>query len=207
MIAGKLKIRTTHRVDIDRTPGTPADPAKKLVDMIPFAQTDMAERFLDGIDPVFSGELMRALAEMHERIATKIETDGSGMGRTTRRRAAAAVRTYLAQAHRHFEADVMQSIRTKLRQDVEDMVLLMPKQDLAFVAEAIVNLTSIRRRVANEEETVGGPIDVAIISKGDGFVWVKRKHYFDAALNPRYMERVRGRLELARTGGKRHEQA
>jgi len=28
-------------------------------------------------------------------------------------------------------------------------------------------------------ETVAGPIDVAIISKGDGLIWIKRKHYFD----------------------------
>jgi len=33
------------------------------------------------------------------------------------------------------------------------------------------------------EETVGGPIDVAVISKGDGFVWIKRKHYFRPELN------------------------
>ena len=37
-----------------------------------------------------------------------------------------------------------------------------------------------------EEETVGGPIDVAVISKGDGFVWIKRKHYFDRELNQHF---------------------
>jgi hypothetical protein len=26
-----------------------------------------------------------------------------------------------------------------------------------------------------QQETVGGPIDVAVISKGEGYVWVKRK--------------------------------
>jgi hypothetical protein len=29
--------------------------------------------------------------------------------------------------------------------------------------------------VSLDAETVGGPIDVAVISKCDGFVWVKRK--------------------------------
>jgi hypothetical protein len=32
-------------------------------------------------------------------------------------------------------------------------------------------------------ETVGGPIDVAVITKGDGLIWIKRKHYFDKELN------------------------
>ena len=35
-----------------------------------------------------------------------------------------------------------------------------------------------------DAETVGGPIDVAVISKGDGFIWIKRKHYFSTELNP-----------------------
>ena len=38
-----------------------------------------------------------------------------------------------------------------------------------------------------DSETVGGPIDVAVISKGDGFIWIKRKHYFDPKLNPHFM--------------------
>lgn len=36
------------------------------------------------------------------------------------------------------------------------------------------------------QETVGGPVDVAVISKGDGFIWMRRKHYFSAALNPQF---------------------
>ena len=54
------------------------------------------------------------------------------------------------------------------------------------MAETLVNLTSFKRRVTPEAETVGGPINVAVISKGDGLIWIKRKHYFTPELNPRY---------------------
>jgi hypothetical protein len=37
-------------------------------------------------------------------------------------------------------------------------------------------------------ETVGGPIDVAVISRGDGFIWIKRKQYFDPNLNPQFLK-------------------
>ena len=57
------------------------------------------------------------------------------------------------------------------------------------MAEALVNLTSLKRRVSMEEESVGGPIDVAVISKGDGFIWIKRKHYFDPSFNRDYFAR------------------
>lgn len=83
-----------------------------------------------------------------------------------------------------------QAIRTRSRRQIEDMVEFMPKPELADMAEALVNLTSIKRRVSRGMETVGGPIDVAVISHSEGFVWVKRKHYFPADLNSRYFRRV-----------------
>lgn len=72
---------------------------------------------------------------------------------------------------------------------VVEMIEFLPKQDLGYMAESLVNLTAFKRKISNDSETVGGPIDVAIISKGDGFVWVKRKHYFDKELNHQYFNR------------------
>ncbi|MEM5650781.1 hypothetical protein AAHB57_28550 [Bacillus cereus] len=57
------------------------------------------------------------------------------------------------------------------------------KEELASLAKALVNLTSLKRKVTSDAETVGGPIDVAVISKGDGFIWIDRKHYFNSQLN------------------------
>lgn len=68
-----------------------------------------------------------------------------------------------------------------------DTVAVMPKEELAVLAEALVNLTSIKRKISREVETVGGPIDVAVISKGDGFVWIRRKHYFNPSINPSFI--------------------
>ena len=60
--------------------------------------------------------------------------------------------------------------------------------ELALLAESMINITSLRRKVAidNNIGTVGGPIDVGMITKSDGFIWIKRKHYFDQAYNPQY---------------------
>lgn len=48
---------------------------------------------------------------------------------------------------------------------------------MIYMAEGMINLTSFKRRLVldNFSETVGGPIDIAFISKGDGFIWIKRK--------------------------------
>ena len=65
----------------------------------------------------------------------------------------------------------------------------LPRNELANMAEALVYLTSLKRKVSDEAETVTEPIDVAVISKGDGFIWIKRKHYFQPELNIRYLIR------------------
>jgi hypothetical protein len=88
------------------------------------------------------------------------------------------------------KTDAFEQIRSLSQSAIEDMVEFMPKPEIAKMAEALVNLTSIKRRVSRGMETVGGPIDVALISQAEGFVWIKRKHYFPANLNARYFARV-----------------
>lgn len=64
--------------------------------------------------------------------------------------------------------------------------------DLAFLSESLINLTSLKRTYAlnGMQQTVGGPTDVAVISKSDGFIWIKRKHYFDKELNIDYINKT-----------------
>jgi hypothetical protein len=64
----------------------------------------------------------------------------------------------------------------------------LAKEDLANLAEAMVELTAIQKRVSRDIETVAGPVDIAVVSKGDGFVWIKRKHYFEAEFNHRFSQ-------------------
>lgn len=78
------------------------------------------------------------------------------------------------------------------RRPIIENVALLPKDELGEMAEALVNLTKFKRRIGLEEETVGGPIDVAVITKADGFVWIKRKHYFEPTLNPRIIAQYGG---------------
>ncbi|MEI6426314.1 MAG: hypothetical protein WCO66_03075 [Candidatus Absconditabacteria bacterium] len=51
--------------------------------------------------------------------------------------------------------------------------------ELGNVVETLVNMSSFKKRISQEVETVGGMTDVAVISKGDGFIWLKKKRYFD----------------------------
>jgi hypothetical protein len=63
---------------------------------------------------------------------------------------------------------------------------LLAKDDLAEMAESLIHLTFLKRRFMSQEESVGGPVDVAVISKGEGFIWIKQKFYLDPHLNPHF---------------------
>lgn len=87
------------------------------------------------------------------------------------------------------EASVNSFINMNYNQKVMSMLSFLPKQELAYMAESLVNLTAFKRKVSDDHETVGGPIDVALISKTDGFIWVKRKHYFSPELNHHFFSK------------------
>ncbi len=61
----------------------------------------------------------------------------------------------------------------------------MPIQDAIDLAVYLVETTIKFMRYAPGAATVGGPIEVAAITKHEGFKWVKRKHYYDTTLNPK----------------------
>lgn len=60
----------------------------------------------------------------------------------------------------------------------------MPLQDAIDLAEFLVDLTIKFTRFLPGAPTVGGPIEIAAISKHEGFRWVKRKYYFKSDFNP-----------------------
>lgn len=60
----------------------------------------------------------------------------------------------------------------------------MPIKDVVDLAEFLVELTSKYSRYTPGAATVGGPVEVAAITKHEGFKWVKRKYYFTQDLNP-----------------------
>jgi hypothetical protein len=183
IIRDRLKSVYVDSIEIDRSGTSGAD-------IIPFAQKEMVERFLKGVDPDFEAYSFRQFSQILLAAGTKLI--GEHLVGTEE------AKNQAISKFSDFVRDSIESLKKKtngfkdqnFRKKVLDMVLFMPKQELANMAESLINLTSLKRRVSAERETVGGPVDVAVISKDEGFVWIKRKHYFDKDLNPRYFVRL-----------------
>lgn len=157
--------------------------------IVPFAQTDEVESFLDGVHPDYHRRLVQDFWAILEKATGIVLEEVKGPDAAEKSRAQAAVRKRLKAEFGAYQKELTSFRRAQYSDPILQVLTGTPKDQLASMAEALVNLTSFKRRVSADAETVGGPIDVAVISRSDGLVWVKRKHYFPAELNPQFFSR------------------
>ena len=170
VMGGVLRRRTPdeHRISDDNSAA-----------VLPFAQREMVDLFMSGIDPelreVVDSTLLALTISLLDRLAQVIPGASNAMLESLR----SGSEELLDQCR----SALMECIQLSQIEPILDAVSVLPIDELGAMAETLVNLTSFKRRVTLDAETVGGPIDVAVISKGDGLVWICRKHYFDPTLN------------------------
>ena len=153
----------------------------------PFAQHEMVDRFMEGIDPQYRKFVDECVsAWLLDKYANSITEFLNGkIAKDVQEALNVRLTEIVANLKREFTETLDQYQGKEFVDGITRSVATLPKQDLAAMAEALVNLTAFKRKVTSDQpETVAGPIDVAVISKGDGFIWIKKKHYFEASLNP-----------------------
>ena len=172
-INGKLRYQIVENTEIQEN---------KPASIVPLAQTDVMQTFLFGINDRFLSDLSNELPSQIKNSIDSIDDNMFAPGKKEEVRAQISTVTESVVKHvaevagKDYMLPIIQSVAT------------LPIEELALLAESMINITSLRRKVALDRNigTVGGPIDVAIISKADGFIWLKRKHYFERKYNPQY---------------------
>ena len=172
---GRLKVR---RPKVDAV--TEARPS----DVMPFAYKDMVERFLVGVSGSFVGHLEDATTFIRELPLRALEVV-PGLDGEEREQAAEAVRRMAEDRAAEFKRTLRHGVEQRWR-TIVDAVEALTISELAQVASTLVDLSSFEQQMSPDSETVGGPVDVAVISKGDGFIWIDRKHYFRKELNAHF---------------------
>lgn len=157
--------------------------------IIPFAQSDSVATFLEGIDPKCKNIIYSYLENLFADYPIKVLDKIKNINQKDKQKLTEELSRISKELVDFFKKNIDNYIREKNIDPIINTVAFLPKDELALMAESLVNLTSFKQRISMDSETVGGPIDVAIISKGDGFVWIKRKHYFKQELNPHYLSK------------------
>ncbi|MGA2670501.1 MAG: hypothetical protein ABSF21_03670 [Dehalococcoidia bacterium] len=154
--------------------------------VIAYAQEDMACRFVEGVDPEYLEGEDEAVGGLFKDYAHKVVSELDRYDEREKRRILQKLSRYGKRVTREFGKDMKEFRRIRFVDPTIEAVGRLSKNELGLMAEALVYVTSLKRKISAESETVAEPIDVAVISKGDGFVWIKRKHYFEPKLNPVY---------------------
>jgi len=145
--------------------------------VIPFAQDDMVCRFMEGVDPEYdrieSESMTQILKEFKDLIIKNLdkydEKEKKDLEEKIDSNIKKLIETHLKNLTSERKARFVDPITT--------VVSTLPEEKLASMAEALVNITSFKKKVSLESETVGEPIDVGVISKSDGFKWVNKHTY------------------------------
>lgn len=151
-----------------------------------FAQSDVMMTILTGIAPelqqAYNTNLKEIFKEQEKVILDKFAGDKVALKNLLDKIDKDALVT-------QYDGLMTDIITQKYITPLYEAVAGLGKEDLAEMAESLIYLTYLQRRITNAEESVGGDVDVAIISKGDGFIWIKRKHYFKPDLNPNFFKK------------------
>jgi len=145
IVKGRLRVDTLDSGQIS--------PTTNSAWIKPFAQSATIELIISGIHPGLRAELPGLVSNSIDKETRKGPEDG---------------------ILKRFQDDLDKQI-LGYSSPYLDAVEGMPRLELAAMAEVLVNLTVFRRHASVGSETVAGPIDVALLSKDDGFVWVNRK--------------------------------
>ncbi|NWB41621.1 hypothetical protein HX815_15015 [Pseudomonas sp. E6002] len=152
----------------------------------PFATTHMIDTFRMGVAPDVLGNTYGSTQQALTDLGRRVIAECGAQSPLTEERLAELV----GAAHQEHTDRWYQEIRNQHVFPLSNIIHSLPLPDMAALAKSLIELESLKERVTKPSESVSGPIDVAVISKHDGFVWIDRKHYFRPELNPRFFNRA-----------------
>lgn len=150
----------------------------------PFAQSSMIDRFTDGFD----ASLRQIISDESQVMLNSVMTELRARGVEVSDDHQAQVTTSV---HAGFMKEWVQKNWNKNFHPLTRVLNGLSIQEMGHLAESLLVLEELRERVTSPSESVGGPIDVVVVTKSEGLIWLKRKHYFNSDTNLRYLNRVK----------------
>lgn len=138
-----------------------------------YAQTDIINTFINGIHPklkeLISTNIPGVLSKVLDQVSTTIADPGIKD----------SVKNYdITRFTKLFTDLIDRNSREQFTTPLVNTIALLDIPDLIAFVESLISLTGLHRRMVGMEEGVGGPVDVAVITKAKGFSWVKQKSFY-----------------------------
>ena len=132
--------------------------------------------FITGVDTALSDPLESTLKVVPQRLLQGVTQVISDLGVRVPKKLASRLSSVIEEELRLLQGGWTESRENHLSVFL-DALQGIETPVLARLAETLVRFT-LMRNTMSERQTVGGPIDVAVITRADGFQWVRRKDSF-----------------------------
>lgn len=140
----------------------------------PFAQTDVMLTLMKGVSPKSDQEYRDATIELEEGVIAEIAEILEKEKVSTKIIKKIKDLNY-EKVHKRYIDRIDNFIHENFISGVVTALDFFNLEEMAKMAENLIAVTNLQRHISSSEESVGGPIEVAIITKTGGFKWVK--HY------------------------------
>jgi len=177
-IVGTIDGKLIYRLEESYSIGDDEEDTKKI---IPFGEEkDLINTYIKGINPELEKNILMEIEKSFNEFLKEIQNKYN--------------KNHVLQQFIEKEKDEINSISKMVMKglmnhinDLQQMEFISPllymvdfirKEDMISLAEALVNLTSISVKFTPKKKAEVGPIDIAFITKGDGFQWIKRKEFY-----------------------------
>ena len=179
-ISGAFDHRLRYYFDVDSAESVTTDDRAFIC---PFAQTDVMMTLMKGVAP----DLFEVIDSQHEKSMQKVKDDIVGKlaeANVPQDVIDMVVESTLDKIQEEFQKKVLDYIQEEYIDGIIDAVDSFSIDDMANMGESLVSVTNLQRHISSSDESVGGPIDVAVITRSEGFIWIKHKDWFRQELNP-----------------------
>ena len=141
----------------------------------PYAQTDVMMTMMKGIAPAFYNQILESQKSSLEKVKEKIVAKLSEAG-VSDDVLEQVTNLETDDIRKSYEDEIYAFMDENYIQGVVDAVDSFNLEDMANMAESLISITNLQRHFSSSEESVGGPVEVAIITRGGGFKWVKHRN-------------------------------
>ncbi|AHW61559.1 hypothetical protein SAMN05444285_1675 [Draconibacterium orientale] len=142
----------------------------------PFAQRDMVDTFFSGINPSIKEKYEQTISYEFNDIMKKLSVKYDKISKKE-------IESFFKTAFNHIVKTIDEFQFKEFISPTISSVEYLSKEDLIELAESLVHITSIKRKTSEKLQSVGGPIDIALITKAEGFLWIKRKDVVNKKIN------------------------
>ncbi|MBD7912780.1 hypothetical protein [Clostridium cibarium] len=153
------------------------DENELLKKIIPFGEKDLINTYINGINPNLEYKILDEAKKIFDKFLKEIQNKYNNNN---------ALQEFIVKEKDEIDKICMLIIED-LKKNIKDlqqkmlvdpllsMIDFIRKEDMISLADALVNLTAIGVKFSSYEQAEVGPIDIALITKGDGFVFMTKK--------------------------------